>query len=117
MALTANAFGTIFSGVLSAFFDETMNELAELQDMCEELLNEDNWEENLDLMDIDGDGEITEAEFITQILINEYSVPPKKLQLIKAYFSELDFDGSGSITIEDFKKSKRSKMKERIDSG
>lgn len=54
IALTANAFGTIFSGILGAFFDETMNELASLQDICEDLLNEDNFEANLELMDIDG---------------------------------------------------------------
>jgi len=103
IALTAHAFGTIFSGILGAFFDETMNELASLQDICEDLLNEDNFEANLELMDIDGDGELTESEFITQTLINEYAVAPHKLQLIKAYFQELDVDRGGSITIEDFK--------------
>jgi len=125
IALTANAFGTIFSGILGAFFDETMNELASLQDICEDLLNEDNFEENLELMDIDGDGELTESEFITQTLINEYAVPPQKLQLIKAYFQELDVDRGGSITIEDFKEAiKRKKAKagkkgkiERVNSG
>lgn len=50
------------------------------------ILNVSNFDEIFYLMDIDGDGKMTQNEFILQILINEYNVSTEKIDAMKYFF-------------------------------
>ena len=53
-------------------------------------------------LDVNGDGEITEAEFMLQAVINESRISAKKIKIAKQHFRILDKDGSGTVNIFDF---------------
>ena len=53
-------------------------------------------------IDCDGDGKITETEFITQILINTYDVPLEIIQILKKHFNKLDRNQNGFLSSDDF---------------
>jgi len=96
---TAVMFTHVFSSAVETYIGDQFDQFKiEARDM----LTIHNFEETLAKMDVDGDGELSEAEFMLQALINDANISREKLLFLKARFSELDVDGSGSINILDF---------------
>ncbi len=53
-------------------------------------------------MDADGDGEISETEYILFNLIARKEVDPIMVETLRTQFKALDVDGGGSLTADDF---------------
>lgn len=106
ITLTGLIFSYVLSDTLSAFHDEHAEEMERFQAGLGKIIDKDNVENFADL-DADGDGKLTETEFILQCLINDYNVDHDKIRckikLLKEHFAKVDTDKSGFITIDDFK--------------
>jgi len=100
--LTALVFSNLFSAALDAFVDQSMLEMQQFQDGVRELLDDKNFASNIQRMDVDQDGKLSQTEFMLQSILNEYGVPPAKLLFLKEQFNRLDVDRSGFVTVEDF---------------
>merc|ERR1740123_2181956 len=86
ICLTALVFSELFQTSLSLFVDVSVAELNAFQRKLNSLLEKT---QNLTKLDTDGDGSVTELEFMFQALINEYEVPPEKIRMMRCYFREL----------------------------
>jgi Ca2+-binding EF-hand superfamily protein len=53
------------------------------------------------LMDFDGDGQVTKAEFMLYKLVRMGLVKPEHLKNCSEQFARLDFDGNGYLSQED----------------
>ena len=51
--------------------------------------------------DFDGDGQVTEFEYVMAMLVKTKSCEKENIEMIRARFRELDHDGSGAIDRED----------------
>jgi len=100
--MTAYVFSIFFSATLSTFIDHAMEEMQLFEKGMDELLNDDNFTSNLQLMDFDGDNQISEPEFLVQVLINHYQVPTEFIDRIRLKFEKLDVDGSRTLDLDDF---------------
>lgn len=102
LLMTAYVFSIFFSATLSTFIDHAMEEMQMFEKGMDELLNDDNFTSNLQLMDFDGDNQISEPEFLVQVLINHYQVPTEFIDRIRLKFEKLDVDGSRTLELDDF---------------
>lgn len=106
ITLTGLIFSYVLSDTLNSFHDEHADEMDRFQAGLGHILDKDNVKNFADL-DADGDGKLTETEFILQCLINDYNVDHDKIRckikLLKEHFAKVDTDKSGFITIDDFK--------------
>jgi len=102
LLMTAYVFSIFFSATLSTFIDHAMEEMQLFEKGMDELLNDDNFTSNLQLMDFDGDNQISEPEFLVQVLINHYQVPTEFIDRIRLKFEKLDVDGSRTLELDDF---------------
>ena len=67
--------------------------------------------EDLDVMDEDGDGQVTQVEFLEFMLVAMNKVDQETLQNLRVYFRRLDADGTGTLSKEDLIASARRKLK------
>lgn len=67
--------------------------------------------EDLDIMDEDGDGEVTRVEFLEFMLVAMNKVDQDTLQNLRVFFRRLDTDGTGTLSKEDLIASARQKLK------
>lgn len=66
--------------------------------------------EDLDIMDEDGDGEVTRVEFLEFMLVAMNKVDQETLQNLRVYFRRLDTDRTGTLSKEDLIASARRKL-------
>jgi hypothetical protein len=59
---------------------------------------------DLFMMDVDGDGTVTKAEYMIYKLIHMKMVDPEVIARVERQFHVMDVDGSGTLTIEDINK-------------
>lgn len=102
IGLTAVCFHHIFESTVYRLLDESNEELTKFKQRLLTLLNSNNFSRNIQYMDVNHDGEITEAEFMLQVLINEFGVSEEKLKILRSHFQHLDKDKSGTISLVDF---------------
>jgi hypothetical protein len=66
---------------------------------------------DLELMDLDGDGEVTRAEFLEFMLVSMGKVEKEFIEEMRQYFAKLDTDGTGALSKGDLIENARSKLK------
>jgi len=96
----------IFAWALFSLVKEDKEIMLRFKSRMAELLNDTNFNTNILLMDIDGDGKVDQKEFMLQILINQYDVPEKMIDRMRRQFNKLDDNKSGFIDQEDFQRFK-----------
>jgi len=79
ITLTGLIFSYVLSDTLNSFHDEHADEMDRFQAGLGHILDKDNVKNFADL-DADGDGKLTETEFILQCLINDYNVDHDKIR-------------------------------------
>jgi hypothetical protein len=67
--------------------------------------------QDLELMDLDGDGEVTRAEFLEFMLVSMGKVEKEFIEEMRQYFAKLDTDGTGALSKGDLIENARSKLK------
>jgi potassium channel subfamily K len=77
----------------------------------EQMANKELTLEDLDVMDEDGDGQVTQVEFLEFMLTAMNKVDQETLQNLRAYFRRLDTDGTGTLSKEDLIAAARRKLK------
>jgi len=95
----------VFASVQFTSFAHAVREVSLIleDDPLEELLAKDLSLEGLLAMDEDGDGEITEYEFIRFMLVSADLADAGVLDALHQRFAELDTDGSGALTADDLR--------------
>ena len=71
--------------------------------------NRELTERDLEVMDEDGDGEVTYAEFLEFMLLAMDKVDRPLLDQLKRHFAKLDVDGTGSLDKDDLEEIQRRK--------
>lgn len=66
--------------------------------------------DDLDVMDEDGDGEVTQLEYLEFMLVAMNKVEPATLQSLRLQFQRLDRDGSGALSKDDLVETAKTKL-------
>lgn len=77
-----------------------------------EMANKELTLEDLAIMDEDGDGEVTQVEFLEFMLVAMNKVDVETLQYLHMHFQRLDRDGSGVLSKNDLLESARQKLQQ-----
>ena len=65
---------------------------------------------DLDIMDVDGDGQVTRAEFLEFMLIAMNRIDKDLMNELRDHFDRLDVDGTGTLSREDLVENARRKV-------
>jgi len=69
--------------------------------------------DDLDVMDEDGDGEVTQLEYFEFMLVAMNKVEPATLQSLRQQFQHLDRDGNGALSKDDLVETAKTKLGNR----
>jgi Ion channel/EF hand len=68
-------------------------------------------QQDLEIMDRDGDGTVTRAEFLEFMLIAMNKIDQQLVEELRKHFDRLDIDGTGELTKNDLIQAARAKLK------
>ena len=68
-------------------------------------------QQDLDIMDADGDGVVTRAEFLEFMLVAMNKIDEDLVQELRRNFDRLDADGTGQLSRQDLVQAARQKLK------
>lgn len=100
IASTGYVFSIFFTTSVQAFIDETSRELLKFDRSMDKLVESLERNSSLAVMDFNNNGQVSESEFMFQILYNAYNVPDSFIDAMKAKYRELDYNGDGFMDLK-----------------
>lgn len=110
--LLAVFFIPVAVGIMGIFLGSVADAIVERhrQEYTRTLHNKPLTMEDIHILDGDGNGEVSRAEFLEFMLVAMNEVDKELLDQLKKHFQRLDVDGSGSITKADLAEMARRRM-------
>ena len=83
--------------------------------LAKRLLSREFGAADMKKLDKDGDGEVTEVEFFTYMVVKLGKTDKKEVESLRAKFAEIDKSGDGFITQEDLEMAKAEMDQQRAE--